>query len=135
MAYILVIDDDEELAAATAGIVREDGHEVTVLNETDQAIATVRRRVPDVVILDIMFPASCCGGLDLARQLRQEFGALPILMISAVNKEFHLGFSSEDIDPDWLPITEFIEKPIDFSILKKTIGRLLETASGAGRSR
>ena len=60
--------------------------------------------------------------------MRHESGKLkniPILMLTAINTKFPLGFGSKDIDEDWMPITEFMEKPVDFDVLREKVAKLL----------
>ena len=80
-------------------------------------------RVPELIILDVMFPESESAGFDITRALRAEekLKALPILMLTAVNTKFPLGFSADDIDESWMPITDFLEKPVDFDVLKQRV--------------
>ncbi len=47
-------------------------------------------------------------------------------MLTAVNQKFPLGFSNSDIDSTWLPVAEFLEKPIDFDVLKAKINKVLQ---------
>lgn len=50
---------------------------------------------------------------------------IPILMLTAVNTEFPLGFGSQDIGNEWLPVEDFLEKPVDFDLLKKKVSEML----------
>ena len=45
-------------------------------------------------------------------------------MLTAVNQQFPLGFSNKDIDPTWLPVTDFVEKPVDFDALCQKVKAL-----------
>jgi hypothetical protein len=45
-------------------------------------------------------------------------------MLTAVNQQFPLGFSDKDIDPKWLPVIDFLEKPVDFAVLREKINGL-----------
>ena len=47
-------------------------------------------------------------------------------MLTAINAKFPLGFSANDIDEYWLPVSEFLEKPVDFDALLKKVSALLE---------
>jgi CheY-like chemotaxis protein len=78
-------------------------------------------------VLDVMFPEDSSGGFHLARDLRRKHGNMPVLMLTAVNRQFPLGFSNKDIDPKWLPVTEFLEKPVDLKVLREKVDRLLGT--------
>jgi hypothetical protein len=55
--------------------------------------------LPDALILDVMFPENPSGGFELARSIRKKWGEIPVLMLTAVNQQFPLGFSGKDIDP------------------------------------
>jgi DNA-binding response OmpR family regulator len=128
MAFLLIIDDDEEFADAVATVCRAQGHEVVLENDYRAAPARFSERLPDAVILDVMFPENPSGGFELARTIRKKWGDIPILMLTAVNQQFPLGFSNKDIDAAWLPVADFVEKPVDFEVLKMKIEDLLEAA-------
>lgn len=125
MPYVLVVDDDADFSNAVATAIREDGHEVSVAADPDEALAAIEQRLPDVVVMDVMFPENPVAGFDLARTLRRRWAELPVLMLTAINQQFPLGFSSQDIDPKWLPVTEFLEKPVDFRVLRDKLRSLL----------
>jgi DNA-binding response OmpR family regulator len=126
MSLLLIIDDDEEFADAVATVCRAEGHEVVVENDAANAETRFADRPPDAVILDVMFPENPSAGFELARALRGQSPGVPILMLTAVNQQFPLGFSNKDIDSTWLPIAEFLEKPVDFDVLTAKISKLLQ---------
>lgn len=125
MAYLLIVDDDPDFASSVATVCESLGHEVAVVHTTEHALARVDQRRPDAVLLDVMFPEDPSAGFHLAREFRRRFEGLPILMLTAVNQQFPLGFSDKDIDPKWLPVTDFVEKPVDFGLLRQKITDLL----------
>jgi CheY-like chemotaxis protein len=131
MAYLMIVDDDEDFAAAAAKVLTNDGHEVGIELDTASALQRMEQRLPDLLILDVMFPQNASAGFELARTIRQEAGKLrniPILMLTAVNTRFPLGFGPSDIDEQWLPINDFVEKPVDLNVLRKRVSALLEPA-------
>lgn len=125
MAYLLIIDDDEEFAGAVGAVLESEGHEVAIEVDPDRALPSMQQRRPDAIVLDVMFPENPSGGFELARKIRRSFDRLPILMLTAVNQQFPLGFSNKDIDPTWLPVTEFLEKPVDFQVLRQRMAEML----------
>jgi DNA-binding response OmpR family regulator len=128
MANIRIIDDDEELAENIALVLKNEGHSVDILTDTENAVEKLIQNTPDLLILDVMFPENPAGGFDLARKLReiQEIKDLPVIMLTAVNQEFPMGFSAKDIDKDWMPVQDFIEKPVDIPQLITKISNLLQ---------
>lgn len=128
MSYLLIVDDDEDFATAVATVLRGGGHEVQIELDLSAATHRMTERPPDLVVLDVMFPEDSTGGFELARKMRRDFGTLkhvPILMLTAVNTRFPLGFSSKDIDEDWLPVTDFLEKPVDLDVLAERVEAML----------
>lgn len=129
MARIKVIDDDVDFASDVSGLLTGVGHEVTVLDTTDGAVKALLEERPDLLVLDVMFPDNAAGGFDLARSIRmhREIRKLPIILLTGMNQEFPMDFSAEDIDPDWMPVQDFVEKPIDPGRLIAAIDKLLNT--------
>lgn len=127
MAYILIIDDDPDICEAIKLVLFEEKYEADISDDLDKAFEKMKKRKPDLILLDVMFPDDDSGGFVFAQNLRNhdEFKDIPILMLTAVNQEFSFDFSSEDIDDEWLPVSDFIEKPADFEILKEKVSKLL----------
>ena len=128
MARIMIIDDDSELAEQTALLIRQKGHEVTTAYTTGEAVRRITENQPDLVILDVMFPDNPVSGFDLARQIRriEAFKNLPIILLTNVNEHFPIGFSSKDIDQDWIPVQDFMEKPVNLPALLDKVAELLK---------
>jgi DNA-binding response OmpR family regulator len=118
-------DDDEDFLVATAMVLRKAGHEVDTETQTDKVVERIRKRMPDLLILDVMFPEDASAGFDLARTVRRTFQDMKILMLTAVNTKFPLGFSADDIDDEWLPVTDFLEKPVDLDVLRDRVEALV----------
>ncbi len=131
MAYILIVDDDEDFGAAVEQVMRGAGHEVLVMTDTKGVLDEMKRRKPDLAILDVMFPEDSAAGFTLARSIaqRNEFQKIPLLLLTAVNEEYPLGFSEKDIDKSWMPVNAFLEKPIDFNVLLEKVSKLLENSA------
>lgn len=131
MANITIIDDDVELANSLVTRLKKQGHTVHTLDTTAQGTDALLRAPPDLLIQDVMFPDNPCAGFDFVRQIRQApaLKRLPVILLTGVNQHFPMGFSETDIDPDWMPVQAFVEKPIDFKKLTEAIARLLRPAA------
>ena len=128
MAYLLIVDDDEDFTSAAEIVLSSSGHTVKTELDINSAKERLQEKVPDLLILDVMFPESSSAGFDLAREIRISEGKVkdvPILMLTAVNAKFPLGFSSDDIDDNWLPVEEFLEKPVDLDMLNSKVTEML----------
>lgn len=127
MAKIKIIDDDVELAEDLAVILRDAGHQVSVRDDTDGAVTELLEARPDLLILDVMFPENPAGGFDLAREIRgtPAIKDLPVILLTAINQEFPMDFSSKDIDANWMPVQDFLEKPVAADTLLEKVDRFL----------
>lgn len=92
-AYVLVAEDDSAQAEGLRRYLVAAGHDTVVVHDGLAALAQVRRRAPELVVLDLMMPG--LDGLSLCRVLRRE-SQVPILMLTARSGEDDLvtGFDS-----------------------------------------
>ena len=129
MPYIMIIDDDVEIAEDLSVFLEDAGHTVKTLDDTEGAIKSLVEDTPDLLILDVMFPERPAGGFDLARKIRETetIKDLPVVLLTGVNQEFPMDFSAKDIDKDWMPVQDFIEKPVDIPKLITKISNLLQS--------
>ena len=128
MAKITIIDDDVESTEILSEVLKDKGYTVSTMDCTEGAVKNLKQDKPDLLILDVMFPENPAGGFDLAREIRKtrEIENLPVILLTAINQEFPMDFSTSDIDRDWIPVQDFIEKPVDMSILLKKVNSLLK---------
>ena len=77
---ILIADDDTELCELLREYLGQEGFEVRLAFDGEQALAESRRPGLDVMVLDIMMPRM--NGIDVLRHLRKE-SELPVIMLTA----------------------------------------------------
>jgi len=131
VAYLLIVDDDADFASAVGTILEKQGHTIRIETDCGKVIDRIHEQRTDLVILDVMFPENDKAGFEAARSIRRTFGELPVILLTAVNQLFPLGFSSKDLDPTWLPAVDFVEKPVDFPLLCTKVSEILARAKGA----
>lgn len=131
MASVLIIDDDPDLSECHADALRRAGHEVRVAATPKAGTDAIEDRRPDIILLDVMFPDSDTEGFELARKIPRRCPGVPILMITSVNRHFPLKFSKDDRDGLWLPIADFLDKPVDLAVLVEKVNHLLSVYGDA----
>ena len=86
-ARIAIVEDEEDIAEVLQYNLVKEGFAVEVHTRGDTAWEALRRKPPDLVLLDLMLPG--LDGLELARLLRRDAAtaAVPILMLTAKGEE------------------------------------------------
>ena len=87
---ILVVDDILESRRALCALVAELGHRATGADGGPAALAEVQRRLPDLVLLDLLMPG--LNGFEVTRRLRELTGAhwVPVIVTSSLQGDEHL---------------------------------------------
>ncbi|MCU1228297.1 MAG: OmpR family two-component response regulator [Acidobacteria bacterium] len=80
MKTILVVDDEPQIAEIASDYLRRAEFDVIIAADGARALALVRERHPDLIILDLGLPH--IDGLDVARAIRRD-SDLPIIMLTA----------------------------------------------------
>jgi DNA-binding response OmpR family regulator len=78
---VLVVEDDGDIADVLQRSLRLEGYEVRIAGDGQAGLDEAHAFLPDVVILDLGLPK--VDGVDVARALRREEDAVPILMLTA----------------------------------------------------
>ena len=80
---VLVVEDEDALAALLQYNLDKEGYRVTVAADGEEALLLVDERLPDLVVLDWMLPK--VSGVEVCRRLRArpETRNLPIIMQTA----------------------------------------------------
>lgn len=121
---ILVVDDEADVLQLVGSNLARAGFHVLTAGDGSAAIATARREIPALIVLDIMLPGM--SGLDVTRLLKREPATAPIsiLLLSARNEEVDrvLGFE--------LGADDFLAKPFNPRELVLRVKAILNRKSG-----
>ena len=104
---ILIIDDDHDILETTGSILAYEGFEIHTADSVERGMELVAKVSPDIVLLDIMFPESKTKGFDAARDIKAQYPNLPIIALTAINREYAFEFTQDDIKAD-----ELLNKPV-----------------------
>jgi DNA-binding NarL/FixJ family response regulator len=82
---VVVADDDVLVREGVASVLTEAGYEVVAkAGDGNELLTAVRQAAPELVVVDIrMPPTQTSEGIDVAREIRTEFPAIGILLLSA----------------------------------------------------
>lgn len=84
MRTILVVEDEPQIAGLVRDYLEHAGFAVLSASDGNGALALVRARRPDVIVLDLGLPG--IDGLDVLRSIRRD-SAVPILILTARSDE------------------------------------------------
>lgn len=118
---ILLVDDDADFIELNRLMLENKGYEVAAAFSGKECKEKVLEVDPDLVVLDVMMETEQAG-FEAARWLREQEATqdIPIIMLTGVNQEYPFNFGP---DQGWLPVDEFLEKPVDPERLMAEISR------------
>ena len=125
---ILVIDDDIDLVEIIRVTLENQGFRVIDAQTGERGLAKAREQNPDLILLDVMM-GKVDEGFQVAYELRSDEATadVPILMLTAVTDQTGFDFDPAR-DKDFLPVNEFLEKPISPRNLVDMIRKHLPTS-------
>ncbi|MDR4305152.1 sigma-54-dependent Fis family transcriptional regulator [Chelatococcus sambhunathii] len=79
---ILIVDDEADIRELVAGILQDEGHGTRTARNSDEAMAEIAKRRPQLVFLDIWLQGSKLDGLEMLEIIHRDHPEIPIVMIS-----------------------------------------------------
>ncbi len=122
IADILIVDDEEDIRDLVAGILEDEGHGARRAGNSDEALAAIEARRPQLILLDIWLQGSKLDGLQLLEAIKKQNPTVPVVMISG-----H-GNIETAVTAIKLGAYDFIEKPFKADRLILIAERALETS-------
>src|SRR5271154_449568 len=119
---ILVVDDEGDIRDLISGILTDEGYETRVASDSETALAAVRARRPQLLILDIWLQGSKLDGIQVLDLIKREQPDLPVVMISG-----H-GTIETAVASIKKGAYDFVEKPFKADRLLHVVERALEAA-------
>ncbi len=120
-ARILIVEDDDELAALLLEYLAQHGFELSRVASGNAGVKAILETKPDLVILDLMLPGA--NGLDVCRQVRDAYPG-GIVMLTASQSE------SDHVAGLELGADDFVNKPIEPRVLLARIRSQLRRLGG-----
>lgn len=109
--HIVVVEDEEDILELLRHHLSREGFQVTTSTDGDDAVKVISRKMPDLVLLDLMLPG--LDGLEVCRILKKEnkTSAIPIVMLTAKGEESDIVAGLE------LGAEDYISKPFSMKVL------------------
>jgi CheY-like chemotaxis protein len=131
---ILIIEDDPDMVTAVRLPLEAHDYDVTVASSGKEGLEKVKEVEPDLIILDVMMETATAG-FQTSLKLRDpaedsEYAAyrnIPILMLTAIHTTTSLRFGPDEA---YLPVDDFVDKPIDPDVLLEKVSTLIEQSQG-----
>ena len=114
---ILIVDDEEGIRSALAGILEDEGYRTVAACDGVEALALCKRELPGLVLLDIWMPRM--DGLETLKCLKEQHPSLNVIMMSG-----H-GTIETAVKSTKLGAYDFIEKPLSLEKVVVTVENAL----------
>jgi len=112
---VLVVDDEENIRQLYKEELTEEGYEVFLAGDGEQAIKMVDEVQPDIVTLDVRMPGM--DGIEVLRAIKEKKRDLPMIMCTAYPEYKHnFGVWASEA---------YVVKSTDLKELKDTIKKVL----------
>ena len=134
---ILLVDDDPDLVEAMRLVLEGNGYDCVHASNGTRAIEAIPKEKPDLMVLDVMMD-DLTEGFHVAYRIRkpdpglEPFQHMPIIMLTAIGQRTGMKFDKQT-DADYLPVEEFMEKPVQPKELLAKVEHLLTRRKGGGR--
>jgi two-component system, OmpR family, response regulator BaeR len=80
----MIVEDEQKISSLLQDYLEKAEFRATVVSRGDQAVSQVKKKSPDLLLLDIMLPGM--DGMAVCREVRK-FSDLPVIMITAKAEE------------------------------------------------
>lgn len=118
--YVLIVDDEPNIVTSLEFLMKNEGYEVGVANDAEEALRTIEERPPDLVLLDVMMPKF--DGFSLLEKVRSNSSLrkVRVILLTAkgrdIEREKGLALGADD----------YVTKPFSTRVLTQTVRELLK---------
>jgi DNA-binding response OmpR family regulator len=116
---VLIADDEANIVVSLEYLMQREGHAVLVARDGPEALATIARERPDLVLLDVMMPGM--SGFDVCQAVRADasLAGVRIVMLTAKGRDTDVAKGTA------LGADAYVTKPFSTRELAETVRRLL----------
>ncbi len=125
---VAIVEDDFDQRENYADALQQSGYEVATYANRRDALAGMRKEMPDLAILDIMLEDEMDGGFDLCRDLRALSPTLPIIFLTARDTDI------DRVSGLRLDAWDYLTKPLNMQFLSVRINSLFRIVDSLGQT-
>ena len=126
---ILLVDDHRDFVFASKLFLESQGFQVSEAYDGIEALESLEKEKPDLIILDVMMPRLDGWATLQALQQKEELAKIPVLMLTALKEPVNV-LTGFDLGCTW-----FYTKPItDYEDFALVIRRILDSVQGIGEA-
>jgi PAS domain S-box-containing protein len=115
--HVLVVDDDARIRELMSEALAREEFQVATAENGAVALEKMRQDLPEIVVMDLAMPKM--DGVEALRQIRQNWGLLPVIILTGFTENEHMKRAME-----FSPFT-LLAKPCPITQLSQTIRSLL----------
>ena len=131
-AKILVVDDDPEIREAISLILEANGYKVVTAQDGIDGLNKLKEDKPDLMILDLLMPR--LDGFGVCKELKDprwaKYSRIPIIILSSVREDASKRRYELETGVQ-LDVADYVEKPIEHTVLLERIGKVLKKVGKA----
>ena len=117
---VLVVDDDADIRSLLSDLLTEEGYVVRTAGSGAEALTSVAKDLPDLVMMDVQLPDQ--DGIGVLKTLKRDHGELEVIVMTA------FGGSSTAIKAMEQGAYDYVTKPFEIEDLLATLRRVFEHA-------
>ena len=127
--HVLIVEDDPDILELLRFNLQQEGFSVSTAADGATALEKVKRRPPDLVVLDLALPG--LSGLEVCRRLREhpDWRRIPVIMVTAKAEEADRVVGLE------LGADDYVTKPFSVRELMARVRAVLRRAAAAQQQR
>ena len=111
---VLMVDDDVDFVEANRVALEAGGYEVISAGDSRKGVEMAEEEMPNIIIMDLMMERLYAGFSAVqALAAHHDTAHIPVIMVSAVTTDTGFRVDEDGHKPEWLHVTEFVNKPID----------------------
>lgn len=115
---VVAVDDDPNCLDLVRAALEQEGTEILVHTDPELALADMRQRRPDIVLLDLNFPNA--SGMDVLDEILRVDPGMEVALLTG-------DYSTESaVEAIKKGACDYLTKPISVEVLRQRIGKLIE---------